>query len=331
MKKNSMLTYFVPIATIAAVYSSQAHAVYNGVEVVPQDEAYMVYLLAPGQTCSGALIAPNTVLTAAHCAFNNVNAHFLYSKNKDGTVNGESRKVVKAYSMHHLYTFDDPRKDYDIAILELESTPDHVEFLPVASGGIPLGAEVYPLGYSSGQLKKMPVPARVAAKENSKAYYIETLFSQCPNSSYYSNTYYNQPNLKANESRCGYLENQFNNQTRTILQDQYTISVENPSLPPSHPDYSLDESSGFVTKYSSTTGDSGGPLIFDGKIYGVASTVTNRHSAPHNVATFYEGFGREGAFNWIVETVKDIQTRVTATSLSSEEETEFRPIIFPDY
>ncbi|WP_104401183.1 trypsin-like serine protease [Vibrio penaeicida] len=331
MKKNSMLTYFVPIATIAAVYSSQAHAVYNGVEVVPQDEAYMVYLLGAGTTCSGALIAPNTVLTAAHCAFDNLNAHFLYSKNKDGTVNGESRKVVKAHSINHLYTFDDPRKYYDIAILELESTPDHVEFLPVASGSIPLGAEVYPLGYSSGQLKKMPVPARVAAKENSKAYYIEAYFSQCPNSPNYSNTYYNQPSVKGDEARCSYLEYAFENRREPISQTQYTISVENPSLPPSHPDYSLDESSGFVTKYGSTRGDSGGPLIFDGKIYGVASSVTNIFSAPHNVATFYEGFGREGAYNWIVETVKDIQTRVTANRLSSEEKPEFRPIIFPDY
>ncbi|PKG38204.1 hypothetical protein CXF74_14700 [Psychromonas sp. Urea-02u-13] len=112
--------------------------------------------------------------------------------------------------------------------MELESTPENVEYFPVANDSIPLGAEVYPLGYSSDQLKKMPIPARVVAKENSKQYYIE--------------------------ATCGSREWRFENPRTPISEDQYTISVENPSLPSEHPNYSLDESSGFVTKYSATTG-----------------------------------------------------------------------------
>ncbi|WP_114786310.1 S1 family peptidase [Vibrio tetraodonis] len=319
MKKN-ILSCIIPIAASITIYSSQVYAVYNGVEVSPQDESYMVFLstASGGTTCSGALIAPNTVLTAAYCAVDNMDAHFLYSANNDGTVNGESKKVVKHYFANDLYTFDEPGQYYDIAILELEGTPDNVEPLPVAERKIPLGADVYPLGYSSGQLKKMPIPAKVAAKENSKAYYIEAYFSECPNSPHYSNIYYNQPSIKGDEARCGFLEWAFENRREPISQTQYTISVENPSLPPSHPQYSLDESSGFVTKYGATRGDGGSPLIFEGKIYGVASTVTNIYSARHNVATFYEGFEREGALNWIMETMKDIQTRVD------------RAIVFPN-
>ncbi|MFY2507329.1 trypsin-like serine protease [Vibrio pectenicida] len=327
MKKN-ILSCIIPIAASVTIYSSQVYAVYNGVEVSPQDESYMVFLstASGGTTCSGALIAPNTVLTAAYCAVDNMDAHFLYSVDNDGTKNGESKKVVKHYFANDLYTFDEPGQYYDIAILELEGTPNNVEFLPVAAGEIPLDAKVYPLGYSSGQLKKMPIPAKVAAKENSKAYYIEAYFSECPNSPNYSNNYYNQSSTKGDEARCNYLEWAFDNRREPISQTQYTISVENPSFPSSHLQYSLDESSGFVTKYGATRGDGGSPLIFDGKIYGVASTVTNIYSAPHNVATFYEGLGREGAFSWIVKTVKDIQTRVTR----SEEEPKHREIIFPD-
>jgi hypothetical protein len=329
MKKNRIASHLLPLVTIVGVYSSQAHAVYNGVEVNPKDESYMVYLEGGGTTCSGALIAPNTVLTAGHCSVSNLNAHFLYSKNKDGTVNGKSTKVVKSHLINHLYTFDDPRKYYDIAILELESTPEGVEYLPVAYDSIPLDAEVYPLGYSSGQLKKMPIAAKVAAKENSKSYYIEAFFSECRNSPNYSNSYYTQPRSEGDEARCGYLEWSFENRIEPISQTQYTISVESPPLPSSHPDYSLDESSGFITKYGSTRGDSGSPLIFNGKIYGVASSVVNIYSAPYNVATFYEGFGREGAHNWIVETVRDIQTRVAKNKLPPEEKDEFIPVVFP--
>ncbi|ASG04896.1 MULTISPECIES: trypsin-like serine protease [Vibrio] len=323
MKKKQILPCFIPIATIVSMSSFQAHAVYNGIEIVPQDAPYMVYLERRGIVCSGALIAPNTVLTAQHCAFDNLNAHFFYSKNKNGTINGEIKKVVKSYAIDHL-------NDYDIAILELESTPEGIEFLPVASDDIPLGAEVYPLGYSSGQLKKMPIPAKVAAKENSKAYYTEVHFSGCPTSPYYSNIYYNQPSIEHDEARCRYFEWAFKKtQSRNLAHaTPYTISVENPPLPPSHPDYELDESSGYVTKYSSTKGDSGGPLIFDGKIYGVASFVANVYSAPYNAATYYEGLGREGAYEWIMETVANIQSRIEDKDSSPKEPSESKPIIF---
>ncbi len=44
MKKNRIVSCLIPFVTMVGVYSSQAHAVYNGVEVIPQEESYMVYL-----------------------------------------------------------------------------------------------------------------------------------------------------------------------------------------------------------------------------------------------------------------------------------------------
>ncbi|HFQ5287362.1 TPA: trypsin-like serine protease [Vibrio vulnificus] len=329
MKKKA-LSLITPLTVLSVVYSLPSHAVYNGIEVQPEEASYMVFLKSKdGVTCTGTLIAPNTVLTAQHCMFPNTTAHFLYSQDEKGTIDSIEAKVVKSYNPNHLYTFDDPDYYYDIAILELDSTPDNVRWLPVSSGSIPLNTEVYPLGYSSYQLKTMPIPARVAEKEHSKAYFIEAYFSECSSSSYYSTNFYNQPASIGSEGRCRYLESNFKDKNLSKSRTEFTITVENPSLPPSHQDYKLYEDSGFTTKYSATSGDSGGPLIYNGEIYGVASTVTNSFAAQFNVATYYESFEREGAFNWIVETVKDIQTRVNGAVSSSDINTEFRAITFP--
>ncbi|ELI0350516.1 TPA: trypsin-like serine protease [Vibrio vulnificus] len=329
MKKNA-LSLIIPLTALSAVYSFPSHAVYNGVEVQPKEAPYMVFLKdKKGVTCTGTLIAPNTVLTALHCVTDDLTAHFLYSQDDKGTIDSIEAKVVNSYDPNHLYTFDDQDYRYDIAILELDSTPDNVEWLPVASGSIPLGAEVYPLGYSSGQLKTMPIPAKVVQKEHSKAYYIEAYFSECPQLPYYSNSYFDQSRHAGDEGRCSFLEKNYRFNNLAASKTEFTISVENPPLPPSHKDYFLDKDSGFTTKYSSTRGDSGGPLIYNGEIYGVASTVTNSYAPPYNVATYYEGFEREGAFNWIVDTVKNIQTRVNKPVSSSEINTEFREITFP--
>ncbi|OZT82190.1 hypothetical protein CIK04_28300, partial [Vibrio sp. 03_296] len=76
-----------------------------------------------GFTCTGTLIAPNTVLTALHCAIDDLTAHFLYSQDDKGTIDSIEAKVVNSYDPNYLYTFDDQDYRYDIAILELDSTP----------------------------------------------------------------------------------------------------------------------------------------------------------------------------------------------------------------
>ncbi|WP_200960259.1 trypsin-like serine protease [Aeromonas schubertii] len=206
----------------------------------------------------------------------------------------------------------------DIAILELESMPEGVTFLPVAHEEIDLGAEVFPIGYATENLKRMPVPAIVAEKEHSPDYAREVLISYCHSSKYFSNQHFTQKYPQADQRSCEIAESRYEQRERSnnllYTPNRYSITVENPPLNISDPRWHMNELGNVITKYSTFKGDSGGPLIYQGKIYGVVSTGAHPTSDLHNQATFYAGFTRPGVFRWIVDTVKEIQRKSVATA-----------------
>lgn len=318
--KQHLIPLSVSCALTAALYSLPSTAV-EGDDVLASDAPYMVYL--KGAHCSGALIAPKTVLTAHHCvevlgAKKGTDAHLLYSRASAPDENGRRPyrsvriKIVETYTANHLFMADgkiDADKLDDIAILELEKMPDGVSFLPVAHDEINIGSEVFPIGYSTSSLKKMAVPAIVTEKEHSPDYEREVDMSQCHNSKYYSSKYFTQKYPQTDEKNCEASELDYENRLNnaTYKPNRYSITVENPPLHVSDPRREVNELGTVTTKYSTFKGDSGGPLIYQGKIYGVASTGANATSQLHNQATFYAGFTRPGVYNWIVDTVRKIQ------------------------
>ncbi|PRQ63154.1 trypsin-like serine protease [Vibrio sp. V01_P9A10T6] len=324
----------IGLTLVGGGYSLPASAV-EGNDVLPSDAPYMVYL--KDAHCTGTLIAPKTVLTALHCvalgAQKDNHAYLLHSRAQELDENGRiphlgiKIKIVETYTANHLFERQDGFDD--IAIVELESMPEGVTFLPVANQSIPLGAEVFPIGYSTSNLKRMPIPAIVAAKEHSPDYEREVEMAQCHSSKYFSNNFFTQEYSQIAQESCDWAERGYEHrQEHGIYKpNRYSIAIENPPLDSSDSRFNVNEFGTVLTKYSTFRGDSGGPLIYQGKVYGVVSTGVNSYSQVHNQATFYAGFTRPGVFNWIVDTVKKIQNKSMEKNVSTA--VHDAPIVFP--
>lgn len=104
--------------------------------------------------CTGTLIAPHTVLTAAHCTktiAEKVGADYTLEVHF-GLNSGDSKKAdVKSHTEHPKYT--KAGAGYDVAILTLESAIDDIPPVPIASGITPdlTGAMVRHVGFGDNQ------------------------------------------------------------------------------------------------------------------------------------------------------------------------------------
>lgn len=161
---------FVTAALLATSAVAQLEIV-GGKEATTGKHLYVTGLrqTATGSDlCGGSLIAPNVVLTAAHCTGHGLNYVSIGSHFLSGSKDGEQIKVVKQIK----HPKDSPNTNsFDFAILVLErnstSPPVQVSFDNVA-GGVSTIVRGWGTTSSGGSQSKVLLEVEVDALENTK-------------------------------------------------------------------------------------------------------------------------------------------------------------------
>ena len=88
------------------------HRVYGGQPVTGEDWGHTVALLADGEPiCTGTLIAPKVVLSAAHC---------MGEGGPDAVSFGNDGATGQSIEVKSLHVYPDPNNTYDVAVLRLK-------------------------------------------------------------------------------------------------------------------------------------------------------------------------------------------------------------------
>jgi len=121
MKEIAVKTgfFFVLLASISSVVESQSRIV-GGDRVEPNDYPYFAYLSG----CGGALIAPDIVLTAAHCGDKTGTQIAIGAYEKWNTAEGAQGRFCEEYISDPLFRTGDNYNDYDFALCKLDKPVD---------------------------------------------------------------------------------------------------------------------------------------------------------------------------------------------------------------
>ncbi|XP_023248632.1 transmembrane protease serine 3-like [Copidosoma floridanum] len=201
--------------------------------------------------CGGALIAPNIVLTAAHCVYDSrgISIHKSPFKVIVGTTNANddtySSRVIKIYA-HLKYRYQYPGDMNDIAVLRLEKSFDGR--LPIGLVSLPLenedfiGKTAVTMGFGWDKIREVYSPAL-------------------------------KDTLEFGES-SGQLRYEFVDVVRTDRcdLDQKTLCAHMKQglygAPQGVCGHRLCQ---FINQRNDFQGDSGGPLVYDNKVIGIVS------------------------------------------------------------
>jgi trypsin len=232
----------LPIALAALLLvPCSASAVIRG-EVVPESRyPWLVDMLS----CGGTLIAPDRVLTAAHCV-EPVETSAAITLTVGEDYPGGRQRTVRRHARHP--GFDSLNSElmarYDLAVLELAEPVKGIEPLPVAESDPKAGAPATILGHGRRRffgLDFEDTPARYRTRERPLVKGKQTIVSDAACKKYYATNRYKRDFFDAADMICS------------------LDPLSKPSRAAGAPWTSV------------CMGDSGGPLVSGGKLVGVTS------------------------------------------------------------
>src|SRR4051812_45307866 len=174
MNTRHRITTALAAVAAAAVTAPNALAVTGGRDAGPNDFPFVAEVLntTAGGLCTGALVSPNYVLTAVHCAVpTSVGDQFVRVGNTSSGTGGQVRRVTRIIA-HPSYAGG----ANDVALLELAQPITNIKPVPIATpsmaytynaigdmGGYDMGVSVgwgrtSPGGATAATLKYKSVP-----------------------------------------------------------------------------------------------------------------------------------------------------------------------------
>jgi secreted trypsin-like serine protease len=125
----------LPAASASPVASPSSPFIVGGTDASSADYPYVVALTYPdgNQFCGGTLVAPNKVVTAAHCTFDERPSELrvVAGRTKLSSGEGAVAKVAKVW-VHPKFTGDEAADPYDVSVLTLDQKLKY-RTLPLAS------------------------------------------------------------------------------------------------------------------------------------------------------------------------------------------------------
>ena len=136
------------VCVLTIAFATRAHAIVGGAEDQgPLSRATVMVLSSKGGMCSAVVVAPDVVLTAAHCV-TGASEHRVHYRDEDGRPVLITPKAKAVHPGYDATAVEGRRRSIDLALLQLpEPVPGRFETASLSAAAAPFGSGLTFGGY----------------------------------------------------------------------------------------------------------------------------------------------------------------------------------------